>query len=67
MVGQKCSNSRAPKTDVVWLSPAAPIVMKTGASSLVTGSSQKREERRQAHIKDKAEEEAPMPFNLVND
>ena len=44
----------------------APIVMKTGASSLVKGSSQKREEE-QAHIKDKAEDEAPMLFNLVND
>ena len=41
-------------------------MMKTGASSLLTGSSQKREEV-QAHIKDKAEEEAHMPFKLIND
>ena len=41
-------------------------MMKTGASSLVKGSSQKREEE-QAHIKDKAEDEAPMLLNLVND
>ena len=44
----------------------APIVMKTEPSSLGTESSQKREEE-QVQIKDKAEEVAPMPINLVND